>query len=77
MTYFWAVMKDECGDEFETNVKARSRAHAISKLREDYPESRGIVRIESAREREQREQRMERQAQREYDDPHGYHYGED
>lgn len=61
MTYFWAVMLDECGDEFGAGVHAKDKAEAREKLKEDYPESRGIVQIESPEDTAEREARMYRQ----------------
>lgn len=77
MTTFTAVIIDETGCEFPGQVTARSRFAAHRKLQEMYPEARRIEQVESPADRRIREARLERQVQREYDDPHGYHYGED
>lgn len=76
MTNFHAVMIDETGCEFGASVTAKTRAAAFAKLREDYPESR-CDQLESPTDSPRREARLERQIQWEYDDSHGYHYGED
>lgn len=76
MTKFHAVMIDETGCEFGVSVEAKSRYMAYRKLRENYPESK-CDQLESPADTRRREARIDRQAQREYDDPHGYHYGED
>jgi len=65
MTKFHAVMIDETGCEFGVSVTARSREAAFDKLREDYPESR-CDQLESPADTRKREQRMYRQAERDY-----------
>lgn len=55
MIDFRAVMLDETGCEFGVGVRAGSRAEAIEKLREEYPESR-CVQLESPADRRAREQ---------------------
>ena len=47
MTQYHAVMLDECGSEFGATIEATSYQDARDKLREDYPENRGIVQLES------------------------------
>jgi hypothetical protein len=56
-TKFHAVMVDELGDEFGTDIIAKSRADAFAKLREDYPESR-CVQLESPYMAVQRQRRF-------------------
>jgi hypothetical protein len=46
MTYYHAVMLDECGQEFGAGVEADNREDARTELRERYPENRGIVQLE-------------------------------
>jgi hypothetical protein len=58
LIHFHAVMLDECGDEFGAGVDAPDRETARRMLREEYPESRGIVQIESPDDTREREQRM-------------------
>ena len=38
MEIFTAVLRDECGDEFVTQVTAENKAAAYEQVREDYPE---------------------------------------
>ena len=54
--HFHAVMLDECGDEFGVGVEAPDRAAAYDKLREDYPENRGIVQVETPEDTQRRDQ---------------------
>lgn len=56
MTYYHAVMLDECGDEFGAGVDADTRDEARFLLRENYPENRGIVQLESPEDTREREQ---------------------
>ncbi len=65
MTKFHAVMMDETNCEFGASVSAKTRAEAYDKLREDYPESR-CVQLESPADTRKREQRIYRQADRDY-----------
>jgi hypothetical protein len=65
MTTFHAVMIDETGCEFGADVTARSRTAAYEKLREMYPESR-CDQLESLADTRKREQRLYRQAERDY-----------
>lgn len=58
MIHFHAVMLDECGDEFGAGVDAKDKAEARDKLRDMYPESRGIVQIESPEDTRERERAM-------------------
>lgn len=58
MTHYHAVMIDECGQEFGAGVDARDKAEAYDKLREMYPENRGIVQLESPQDTADREARM-------------------
>jgi len=55
---FHAVMLDECGHEFGASVFAHSKSAARAKLRENYPESRGIVQLESQQDTADREARI-------------------
>lgn len=71
MTKYHAVMLDETRCEFGVSVTAKSRSAAHDKLREDYPESR-CVQLESPTDTRKREERLYRQAEREYD---GYDRG--
>ena len=68
MTKFHAVMLDECGDEFGASVSARSRDAAREKLREMYPENRGIVQLESPADTRRREAETYRRIHAEYND---------
>lgn len=54
MTYYHAVMLDECGDEFGAGVEAENREEARTELREMYPENRGIVQLEDAKDTQAR-----------------------
>ena len=72
MTKFHAVMLDECGDEFGAGIEADSKEEARAELREMYPESRGIVQIESPEDTQDRESAI--YARVSGDD---YDYGED
>jgi hypothetical protein len=67
MTQYHAVMLDECGDEFGATISARNREAAEEKLRERYPESRGIVQLESPADTRERERRQYERANREYE----------
>ena len=67
MTYFHAVMLDECGQEFGAGVNAKTKEEARDMLREDYPENRGIVQIESPRDTQDREAAMYARLQSEWD----------
>jgi hypothetical protein len=42
MIYFEAILRDECGDEFQTAVEAMDKETAIELVCEDYPESQLI-----------------------------------
>jgi hypothetical protein len=66
MTTYHAVMLDETGCEFGVTVKARTRAAAYEKLREDYVESR-CVQLESHLDTMKRERRQYRLARIAYD----------
>tara|TARA_R110002153_G_scaffold29637_1_gene90842 strand:- start:275 stop:481 length:207 start_codon:yes stop_codon:yes gene_type:complete len=39
MSYFEAILRDECGDDFQTTVEAIDKGAAIDLVWEDYPES--------------------------------------
>jgi len=67
MTHYHAVMLDECGHEFGAGVEANSKDEAREELRDMYPESRGIVQIESPADTAHREQLMYNRIQREMD----------
>jgi hypothetical protein len=69
-------MLDETRCEFGVDVTARTREEAYRKLSENYPESQ-CIQLESPADTRRREKRMYDRIQREYDDPYGYHYGED
>lgn len=58
MTHYHAVMLDECGHEFGAGVDAPNRNAAYDMLQEMYPESRGIVQLESPADTRAREQAM-------------------
>ena len=66
MTQYHAVILDECGDEFGVTVSASSRDEAYDKVRDSYPENRGIVQLESPSDTAAREARTYSQAM--YDD---------
>ena len=68
MTKYWAVMLDECGQEFGAGVTAGSKTEAHDILMEDYPENRGIVQLESPEDTANRIAETQRRAMREYDD---------
>ena len=42
MIYFEAILRDECGDEFQVGVEAGDKMAAIDLVCEDYPESQLI-----------------------------------
>tara|TARA_B110000977_G_scaffold200248_1_gene290064 strand:- start:68 stop:274 length:207 start_codon:yes stop_codon:yes gene_type:complete len=42
MIYFEAILRDECGDEFQATVEAGDKGAAIDLVCEDYPESQLI-----------------------------------
>jgi hypothetical protein len=42
MIYFEAILRDECGDEFQATVEAGDEGAAIDLVCEDYPESQLI-----------------------------------
>jgi hypothetical protein len=65
MPKYHAVMLDETRCEFGVGVKAKSRAAAYEKLREDYPESK-CVQLESPADTRRREERIRRQADEDY-----------
>lgn len=71
MTKFHAVMTDETGCEFGVSVTARSRKEAYAKLKENYSESR-VAQLESPADTLRRERRIERYAERMYDNHDGY-----
>ena len=77
MIYYHAVMLDECGDEFGAGVEAKSRDEAYDKLREMYPENRGIVQLESPDDARERERRMYRRLEAEMDGDFYDDYEED
>lgn len=68
MTHFHAVMLDECGQEFGAGVEAANRDEAYEMLREDYPENRGIVQLESPADTAKREADIYARACAEYGD---------
>jgi hypothetical protein len=49
MIYFEAILRDECGDEFQATAWAVDKEVAIDLVCEDYPESQ-LVRITSPQE---------------------------
>lgn len=83
LIHFHAVLLDECGHEFGAGVEAVHRQEAYDKLREDYPENRGIVQLESPADTRAREQDLYDHISRggDYDDEgrpiYHYHYDDD
>ena len=66
---FQAVILDECGQEFGVTVYAPNHAEAYDKVREDYPENRGVLQMENAADRRAREQDLYERISKEDDDP--------
>ena len=67
MTYFHAVMLDECGMEFGVGISAANKDAAREALHDAYPENRGIVQIESNEDAAKRERAMYDRISREMD----------
>lgn len=65
MTDFHAVMLDETRCEFGVSVTAKTRAAALEKLAEYYPESR-CIQLESPADRRKREKRLYDEINEEY-----------
>ena len=77
MTDYWAVMLDECGEEFGAGVTAKDYNDAMEKLRDMYPESRGILQIETPQDALERESWMRERLRFELDGDMGYDDFED
>ena len=63
---FHAVMIDETGCEFGVSVVAKSRQAAYDKLKENYPECRSCVQLESPADTRRREKAISDQVNRIY-----------
>jgi hypothetical protein len=66
MAHYHAVMRDEAGGEFGTEVTASDRNEAYDILADDYPES-AVVQLESPSDTAQRQHDMYARLQHEYE----------
>lgn len=62
---FHAVLIGECGEEFSVGIVASSREAAYEQLQENYPESL-VDQLEDGQQSRAREERIYRQAERDY-----------